>query len=156
MRDCDGCRVCCYVGEVAALDKPHHTPCPKECSGGCSIFGSPERPLVCEAFQCAWSRGLVDERYRPDKCGIMLSVNRTPNGIVGFAIEVEPDSHRNGAVAELAEFTGLPIVICKHGGDDIGDWVAIRDNLADKMLKGAFVDRLSPDVSMYELVRADG
>jgi len=158
MRECGGCTVCCYIGAVPQIDKPPHSPCPKLCNG-CYLYGSPERPKVCTDFACAWLRELVPEECRPDKVGVMLSVNQTERGIIGFAIELEQGAltgKAKEAVSVLARDTFLPVVGVKHGRlppDDTGDWIIVRDDVLPKCgTAGDEVARLADDVAMHELV----
>lgn len=51
---CRTCTLCCTLPEIRALDKPLYKPCVHLAGAGCGIFGKPERPAVCGAFQCAW------------------------------------------------------------------------------------------------------
>lgn len=43
----------------------------------CSIYE--DRPNTCRNYQCAWSQTLFDEDLRPDKCGVLISVETNPN-----------------------------------------------------------------------------
>jgi hypothetical protein len=60
LRDCGDCTLCCKVIHVETLKKPAGEWC-KHCalgrtSGGCTIFGQPDRPYECGKFQCMWTR----------------------------------------------------------------------------------------------------
>jgi len=48
------------------------------CETGCDVHKA--RPKVCEGYFCAWSQELLPEEMRPDKCGILASVERNENG----------------------------------------------------------------------------
>lgn len=43
----------------------------------CSIYE--DRPNTCRNYQCAWSQTLFDEDLRPDKCGVLISVETNSN-----------------------------------------------------------------------------
>lgn len=51
---CRTCTYCCELPEIGPLDKPMYRPCQHIKDGGCSIFGAPERPSACIAYQCAY------------------------------------------------------------------------------------------------------
>jgi Fe-S-cluster containining protein len=48
------------------------------CETGCDVHKA--RPKVCEGYFCAWSQELLPEEMRPDKCGVLASVERNGNG----------------------------------------------------------------------------
>jgi hypothetical protein len=51
---CRSCTYCCTLPEILALDKPPYRPCRHIAGGGCAIFGRPERPAACLAYECAY------------------------------------------------------------------------------------------------------
>lgn len=73
-RDCGECTACCtwMIGEAYGNKFGNGISCKflKEC--GCGIYE--DRPQVCKGYQCAWSQSLFPEEMRPDKCGIIVSV----------------------------------------------------------------------------------
>ena len=48
------------------------------CESGCSVHKA--RPKVCEGYFCAWSQELLPEEMRPDKCGVLASVENNERG----------------------------------------------------------------------------
>ncbi len=51
---CRTCTYCCTLPEILALDKPMYRPCRHIANRGCGIFGQPERPAACSAYNCAY------------------------------------------------------------------------------------------------------
>jgi hypothetical protein len=162
-RACGECSVCCTVGAVPELKKPPHTRCVfqhESPTGGCTIFGSPERPSVCTLFACAWLRGGGRDQDRPDRIGAMFTVNDIGGGIFSFAIETRPNALRTSAremALDAARNLPFPTIAVAYGSlppNDRGDWVIIRDELVEKYHRnvGPLIERLAHDVGMYELV----
>ena len=163
MRECGECSACCFIGEVSGL-KGAHSLCPHLVDGEhrCGIYGSAERPTVCHAFQCAWLRGAGGEEDRPDKSGLMLSVNHLNGGTWSFAIETEPGalygSGREVALDLIKRFD-RPMIVVSHGSlppDDKGDLIVVKRSLHPRAQKniGEQVGRLSLSVGVYKLRRA--
>jgi Fe-S-cluster containining protein len=48
------------------------------CKTGCDVHKA--RPKVCEGYFCAWAQELLPEEMRPDKCGVLVSVENNNNG----------------------------------------------------------------------------
>ena len=77
-RVCGECEACCTTLGLVEIGKPPWTDCPhqwKESPGqtGCSIYK--DRPKTCQDFKCLWltdSRGKLQEKDRPDVCGVLL------------------------------------------------------------------------------------
>lgn len=166
MRECGPCQTCCTVAEVVEgnVDKPAWQTCAHQCEAGCSIFGELTRPKVCSSFQCAWLRGVGKEGHRPDRIGAMFSVNRTGNGHIGFAIETVEGALRTTAKRMAISFvkeTNLPLVVVSFGKlppNDTGDLLVLRKEhvLRAISMRGPFVEKLSPEVSLYEFARRAG
>jgi hypothetical protein len=74
-RDCGGCTVCCKVLAIDTpqLKKPPGLLC-KHCvkGAGCGIYES--RPSVCVTWFCGWRRLPLDDSWRPDRCGILITL----------------------------------------------------------------------------------
>ena len=162
MRQCGGCDVCCFVGGVPELPKEPHARCPHQ-GGGCGIHASENRPKVCGAFQCAWLRGIGPDDARPDKVGVMFSINRTERGNIGFAVETAPDALRTTARAMAVAFVNeanLPLVVTSYGNappHDTGDKVVLRKEhvIRAASMRGKLIEELGPGVSLYELARRE-
>lgn len=79
-RECGTCSVCCMLPQITELDKPVNVPCQHLKSdltviGQCSIYE--RRPGSCSNFECLWRQGHIGgEAHRPDKIGIMWTVNK--------------------------------------------------------------------------------
>lgn len=154
-RHCGECTVCCEVAEVQDL-KPAWTPCPHQRSspqGSCAIYGLAERPHVCLTFQCQWRRGFGLEDWRPDRVGVMLSVNDLPDGRFGLAMETRPGAVLDAAhvLVQFARLIMLPILVVGPGGVD-ADRMVVHDELAPRTsgLIRQPLARLSWDVGLYQ------
>lgn len=64
MRACGGCRVCCHLYGVGALEKKPLAQCIHECDHGCAAWQTPIQPKECQDFLCPYMLG--DAIYRPD------------------------------------------------------------------------------------------
>lgn len=81
-RPCGDCTGCCS-GKLAANIYGHEMYDGKPCHflkrGKCSIYNDrPHSP--CRTYQCAWSQHLLDEDMRPDKIGLIVSVQNDEEG----------------------------------------------------------------------------
>lgn len=81
--------MCCHLPAVGSSTvdfepaigafKPGGEWCPRICDTGCSIYET--RPRQCRDFQCAWLRGIVDEK--PEHVKIIASLENGPEEIGG-------------------------------------------------------------------------
>ncbi len=80
MRPCGDCTACCtwLKGNAYGYEFGGGKSCKFLCKSGCSVHKA--RPKVCESYFCAWSQELIDEEMRPDKCGVIVSVENGENG----------------------------------------------------------------------------
>ncbi len=83
-RACDGCTACCKTHEIReVLKKPVGEWCVHCHQGkGCRIYET--RPRPCKNYECAWAQGHGTEEERPDKCGVVVDVQRTPKQHLAF------------------------------------------------------------------------
>ena len=164
-RTCGECVVCCEVAEVSGV-KAAYTPCPYQSpspEGSCTLYGQPERPDVCGYFECWWRRGNGIKDWRPDRTGLMLSMNTFgSDGDYGVAIEVRVGAAigpGRQALVALARRVDRPIIVFasgRHQPEDTGDWVVLRDDLMPRAaaIAGQPLYRLDYNVGMYELLKA--
>lgn len=126
---CRGCAYCCTLPEIHALDKPMYRPC-RHIAGqatgglGCGIFGAPERPQTCLAYECAYltaqRTGHPNRRRIPHPLDAGAYFHKDPieNALVLF---VDPDRplawKRTGLVEILrsAVQAGMPLVVFDRG-----------------------------------------
>lgn len=52
---------------------------------GCTLHGTPRKPIVCRTFSCLWLMGFGHEEDRPDKINVIGSVE--PRGPIGEEME---------------------------------------------------------------------
>lgn len=91
IKECGHCTLCCTILDVAELNKPAGVSCEhlKKFGGcGCSLHGqTPDpRPAICGAFKCAWladEEAAIPSRFRPDRCGVILTENHSASKING-------------------------------------------------------------------------
>lgn len=98
-KECGECSACCQghlIGDAYNHKFGNGKPCFYLRQEKCIIYKT--RPDVCKKYQCAWTQHLFnDDLMRPDKLGIMVSVEKLNNEQVLKAIEIRPyvswDSH---------------------------------------------------------------
>lgn len=56
--------------------------CVQVCSRGCRVYA--ERPQSCRDFACVWVQGGLPKWMRPDKVGIVFTVDQDGERLVGF------------------------------------------------------------------------
>ena len=80
MRECGECTACCIwlQGSAYGYEFGGGKSCKFLCETGCSVHKA--RPKVCEGYFCAWAQELLPEEMRPDKCGVLVSVENNENG----------------------------------------------------------------------------
>jgi len=80
MRPCGDCTACCtwLKGSAHGYKFGGGKSCKFLCETGCGVHKA--RPEVCRNYQCAWSQYLLPEEMRPDKCGVLASVENNENG----------------------------------------------------------------------------
>ncbi len=99
MRDCGSCNACCsgyLTGEVDSVGFGSGVMCSKLQNQRCTIYSN--RPAMCSNYFCAWSQGLLPEWMRPDKIGVVVSVERKDetqflNVIYSGALDPTIESH---------------------------------------------------------------
>lgn len=75
-RECGECTACCtwLIGDSFGWKFGAGESCKfLECNG-CGVHKA--RPESCRDYQCAWSQHLLPEELRPDKCDVLVSVER--------------------------------------------------------------------------------
>ncbi len=99
-RSCGGCSACCVLPRIAVEEffpqgKAGYTPCEHLCGDGCGVYE--QRPDVCRGYICLWRAGMIvgDERRRPDKLGLMFTLD-----MVGDRVAVEAWELWDGAASD--------------------------------------------------------
>jgi len=79
VRSCGDCTACCswMKGSAYGYEFGGGKSCKFLCETGCGVHKA--RPKVCEGYFCAWSQELLPEEMRPDKCGVLASVENNEN-----------------------------------------------------------------------------
>lgn len=80
MRECGECTACCtwLQGSAYGYEFGGGKSCKFLCEKGCGVHKA--RPKVCEGYFCAWAQELLSEEMRPDKCGVLASVENNERG----------------------------------------------------------------------------
>jgi Fe-S-cluster containining protein len=80
MRECGECTACCtwLIGDAYGWEFGSGKSCKFLCESGCSVHKV--RPKVCENYFCAWAQELISDELRPDKCGVLVSVENSDIG----------------------------------------------------------------------------
>ena len=162
-RTCGECAVCCIDVRIEPLDKPAREPCRNLGPGhvSCTVHGTNAQPKVCKAFLCAWIQGAGGEDDRPDKIGVMVTVQQIENGTFALALE-----HKPGAVlatgqpmiTAVATSTKLPVIVSDYESlppHDKGDRVAVHSSIMyrARRLLGEMLTWIGPDVALFRLVK---
>lgn len=86
-RKCGSCRLCCKLLAVGRDDDPPGTfkkePflwCDHACDKGCAIYN--RRPEACKQFTCVWLEGAFEDRDRPDRSQIVVSLEQDPENMI--------------------------------------------------------------------------
>lgn len=157
---CGSCTVCCHVAEVkeGIVQKPACQNCPFQ-DRGCKLFGQPQRPQVCQDFQCSWLRGYGDKNDRPDKSGVMVSVNHFNGGTWIMVMDLVQNAHRTtgkSIIKDIAQKVGLPVIIVahKHLKTGKGDYVILKKSLEprSRQIMGDFIEKYTADLNVYKLI----
>lgn len=162
-RECDECDVCCVVAQVKEGDfnKPACVSCPYlKKNGGkkrCGLFGDKKRPKMCSTFECAWKRGFGTIDSRPDKNGVMISINNFNGGRWIFVLDVKKDAHKTtgkSIIIDMITKFNLPAIVLAHDNLEKGkgDYVIITKEMkarSSQIIDG-FIENLG-DLEIYKL-----
>lgn len=120
-RPCGECTACCsgqLAGEIYGHIMFPGKPCHFLKNNRCSIYENrPTSP--CRTFQCGWSQYLFDEDMRPDKIGLMVSVERNEKEQFLRVIELTPDPPQESyqKIFNSAKKLGARVVITYYSGN---------------------------------------
>lgn len=103
---CRACTYCCTLPDIAALEKPMYRPC-GHIRGGCGIFGRPERPGACLAYECAYltaRRTQAPDRNRiPHPLDAGAYFHRDPVEKV-FVLFIDPDRPQRWKASPVVDY----------------------------------------------------
>jgi hypothetical protein len=104
--------------EVRELSKPRRVACPHVAASGCAIYA--ERPPGCRAWGCLWQLGFLDgdERRRPDKLGLMFTVERYGGKLTVVAYELSAGAAAAPAARSLLQRLERKVPVVVHRPDD--------------------------------------
>lgn len=117
MRECGSCTACCtwLIGNAYGWEFGGGKSCRFLCETGCSVHKA--RPKVCENYFCAWAQELIDEDLRPDKSGILVSVESNENGQYLKVIEIVKDSINTNIIEYFEDWSfkmNAPVMFVKQ------------------------------------------
>ena len=117
MRECNGCTACCtwLIGDAYGWEFGGGKTCRFLCENGCDVHKA--RPKTCENYFCAWAQELIDEEFRPDKCGFLVSVETNQNGQYLKVLEIAENSLNIDIIKYFENWSSkmnTPIVFAKQ------------------------------------------
>jgi Fe-S-cluster containining protein len=103
MRSCEECTKCCELlyGSAYGHEFGNGIKCKFLGNCGCKIYKV--RPNVCRNYFCAWAQELLPEEMRPDKCGVLVSVEEKDNK--KFLKVIGESSINNDIITYLKEWS---------------------------------------------------
>lgn len=137
-RECGECIACCVYYNIKTIDfrKEAFTPCHKlreipvmveEPTKGkyttstchnCTIHDKPEKPKICDDFNCYWLLGHGDEDDRPDKSGIIIDRSKKiENAHEAKALWRGAEDSKEGmeVVDRMSKSLGTPVIVLPFG-----------------------------------------
>lgn len=121
---CRTCTLCCVLPDIASLDKPMYRACGHIANSGCGIFGRPQRPAACVAYECAYLSARLagsPDRHRiphPIEAGAYFHRDPVERLYVLFVDPTKPEHWKRTAIATyLAERVreGFELLIVDRG-----------------------------------------
>lgn len=91
-RPCGDCTACCdgqLISESHGNMFGKGKPCIFLVEQKCTVYET--RPATCRKYQCAWTQVIIDESLKPNKCGLMVSVENGDKEQFLRAIEIQED-----------------------------------------------------------------
>jgi len=144
-RKCEECDQCCIEAQVYEGEflKSVGERCIYQLDSGknrCIIFGIETRPKCCINYFCSWANGYGSEDDRPDKCGLIVSLNTFNNGTWIFARERKENAIETGKniVLDIANKIDVPVIVTDFKtplGQDYGDFTIIKKSLFSRCQK---------------------
>ena len=103
-RECGDCTACCdgfLLGNSHGNRFGNKKSCIFLVHKKCSIYA--DRPQSCHYYQCAWTQGILPEWMKPNKCGVLVSVETQPDKQYLKVIEM-CEIIEHSVYAELEQF----------------------------------------------------
>jgi len=164
MRTCNECTECCLEAFVQFRDfkKLQGKECPYQYKKGCLLIESPERPKVCHDYYCSWMRGAGNDKDRPDKSGIIISINNLNGGVFIFARERKENSVKTtgkNILTQVITQANIPAIVTDFStplGQDFGDYCIIKENLLKNTnkMRGDLIEYFDNEkqIGIYNLI----
>lgn len=135
MRECSGCRFCCWSWAVPKINKPELSHCKFECAKGCSVHKQKEQPVECTDFKCPYLEGR--DIHRPDSFQATLEElggnigNYIPSVLTSIPIDIANQRIRDTRTVPVSVINGeyWVNVIMPLDRDENGGWVTGDPNL---------------------------
>ena len=121
---CRTCTLCCTLPDILALSKPMYRPCRHIENAGCGIFGAPERPATCLAYECAYlqaRKGDGPDRNRiphPLEAGAYFHRDPVERAFVLFVDPAKPEVWKRSGLVDIlrpAMRAGFTLVVLDRG-----------------------------------------
>jgi len=103
-RPCGDCTACCdgnIIGTSYGNKFGNHKACVFLVRKQCTIY--PDRPSCCSSYQCAWTQNILPEWMKPNKCGVLVSVETKDDKQFLKVIEMK-DAIEYSVYAEISSF----------------------------------------------------
>lgn len=120
---CRSCTYCCTLPDIGALAKPMYRRC-AHAAAGCTVFGRPERPQACIAYECAYltARRLdsPDRNRIPHPLDAGAYFHRDPVEKV-FVLFVDPDRPERWKASPIVDYlrpylgSGFTLLVIDRG-----------------------------------------
>ena len=128
-RECGKCTVCCKVLTIddPQLQKLPGVMCPNCKNGsGCQVYDT--RPDPCRGFFCGWRHlGELDDKWRPDKSGVMLRFQSPPPGYQGPGFQFLVFGYKDAVTPQFVNYLmhlvarRIPVFLAMRGPDGFSD-----------------------------------
>lgn len=142
-RKCGSCTACCAVIGVPALNKPEYQGCKHQKAAGCAIYGTPERPIECGQWNCAWLEGFGRTKDRPDKSGVLAYGAKRRGQMLIHVAEVWAGAIQQAQMDPFIDKVArqkLVVITTKDGKRRItgppGELLKLKENLDEAQRKG--------------------
>lgn len=166
-RQCGSCEMCCVYTEIREGDffKPACTGCPlldrsSPSAHGCSVHSTSKQPRACAEFECSWLRGFGGENDRPDKNGVMVSVNQVDGKNWVFVMDIKKNGHKTTGkkiILDMVKTYDFPVIVVDHANlaHGTGDYVILKDSLLPRsgQIAGTKLSSLNKNVHIYKLLK---
>ena len=165
-RECGDCIVCCRLPSIEDpnLVKPAGVLC-HHCTGtGCGIYAM--RPQSCREFYCQWRQlAVLDDNWRPDRSGVLISSKWLGNGpgseaamvMVAFADHSVVFDDGFAALVAMSIDRGIEVILSlPYGAGELAREVSLCQFVAGAVAAGSLVEVKAGIRTAYATIWPDG